>query len=140
MERPITIVLAATLVGCSVTFPAVGTETLLRCTVRDAVTLDHNGTLSRDDNASKAAKTDIYIVDITTGALRLCSGYACIERTWIVAYRGGDANDTVLVAQDMLRYATTDFIRIRQWKGQKETLFLGYSLSTLASGTCTAVK
>jgi hypothetical protein len=60
-------------------------------------------------NAAKNAKTDIYIVNVATGAARLCSRDTCVELPWIVAYRGGEANDTVLVAHVQLRSATNRF-------------------------------
>lgn len=126
--------------------PAFGYETLLRCSVNDAVSLQDDGSLSRDDNAARTARGDDYIVDLTTGAVRLClraEDYCeSLTAPWIVVNRGNSANDAVLVPpgpsgeEYELSWAATDFIRIRQWTGHGAILFLRYSLSTLASGTC----
>jgi hypothetical protein len=151
-----TLVVATTLVGCALTFPALGAKTLLRCTVNDAVTLQDDGTLSRDDNIAKGAKTGDYIINVTTGAVKFCmpaSDY-CVDNyngPWIIARQGGAGNDTVLVTSApiasvrenpaiALVYAATDFIRIGQWKGQPKILFQRFTISTLASGTCRPVK
>lgn len=152
-----TLVVANALVGCALTFPALGAKTVLRCTVNDAVTLQDDGTLSRNDNIAKGAETGDYIIDITTGAVRFCmlGGDYCVDNfngPWIVARHGDADNDTVLVTSApiasvrenptiALVYAATDMIRIRQWrKGQPRILFLRFTISTLASGTCRPVR
>ena len=130
---------------------------LLRCQAKDAISLQKDGTL-RKDSGAELASNDNYIVDISTGVVRVSNPSPSMmsirlsPAQWFVAQEGNDLNDTVLVprnptmssvstfARDDLRDAATDFIRIRQWKGQSTILFIRYALSTMVSGTCEPIQ
>jgi len=120
---------------------------LLQCEPIDAVTLGDDGRLERNA-ATNVASTDGYIIDLSTGAVRITSGSAILgPAQWIVVQEGGSGNDTVLVPAGLesptLRTAATDSIRVRRWSietdGQLPIRFVRYSLTTMISGTCEAI-
>jgi hypothetical protein len=112
-----------------------------RCTAKDAVSLQDNGTVDRDSIAKAYRKNlDGIIINTLTGALTYASGSQDI---WRVVQEGNSANDHVLIpriffqeANKAAATAATDFIRVRAWSGQPHVTFMAFSLSVLVTGTC----
>jgi hypothetical protein len=126
--------------------PAMSAD-LLHCTAKDAMALQQDGTLAKD-TGTKFWESDIYIIDTATGAVRM-GNQPPVQ--WIVAQKGNDSNDTILVPPrdpdeqsnfgvEDLADAATDFIRIRQWKDSNAILFIRYGLDTIVSGTCVPIR
>lgn len=142
-------VAAAALLASATTATA---ESLLRCQPKDAVALEEDGTLQRNFAADREME-DVWIVDITTGAIRISNGQNSIGPVhYTVIQRGDSRNDTVLARLGLrttnldkldVADAVTDFIRIRQWSFEAErpaVRFIRYHLSLVVSGTCEPIS
>jgi hypothetical protein len=116
-----------------------------RCTAKDAVSLQNNGTVDRDSIAKTHRKNlDGIIINTLTGAITYASGSRDI---WRVVQEGNSANDHVLIpriffqeANKAAATAATDFIRVRAWSSQPQATFMAFSLSILVTGTCEIVR
>ena len=115
-----------------------------RCTAKDAVSLQDNGTLGKA-GAETRRKFDGIIIDTLTGAITYASGS---REIWDVVQEGNSANDHVLIPRDFIRRdakevaaaAATDFIRVRAWTSEPQVKFMAFELSTLVAGTCEVVR
>jgi hypothetical protein len=132
-------------------------ESLLRCHAKDAVDLEEDGTLQRNAVAL-SAMNDIWIIDLSTGVVRIGGGVNSLGPThYTIVQEGNARNDHVLVHlvdraglgtnqwhKFDLSDAATRFIRIRQWSNENQEKpgirFIRYDLSTLVSGTCEPIN
>ena len=115
-----------------------------RCNAKDAVSLQSDGSLKRDEDLRK--DLDGIIIDTLTGAVTYPNG---IRLVWDVVEEGGNNNDHVLVIrgsfypQDIkgaAAAAATDFIRVRAWSREPQVKFMKFSISRFITGTCVVVQ
>jgi hypothetical protein len=116
-----------------------------RCSTKDAVAVQSNGSFGRDDDTELWRNHfDGLLVDTLTGAITYSTG---LRHQWKVVGDGKNTagNDYVLVPQfvfsrtgkDMLAAAAGDFIRNRSWTDDRKVKFTAWvSGLTLVSGTC----
>jgi len=119
---------------------------LYRCHALDAVSIQADGKLGRDNiDISSAKLWSSFIVDTSTGVIR--NPQRSTEPShWTVVQKGNEANDFVAVPVSVppvgersllvAAAAATDFVRIRAWKRTITPLFLLFQLSRMVSGTC----
>ena len=117
-----------------------------RCKITDVMTLAEDGRL-RASNNPKDLMRQLYdgaIIDTLTGAVTQRDGTRSV---WKIIQKGNWENDYVLTPNPFMlddtrvpAAAATDFIRVRAWTENPTVRFLIFDLSTLASGTCEAVR
>lgn len=119
------------------TSPANAAGELFRCTALDAVSLDQDGGLSRDEIAvSKEKLWTNVIIDTSSGVIR----HGTWVRTWHVVQERSDVNDFVASPSPTIRAGFTEFLRVRKWKAQPNVSFLVFELSWIVAGRCDEIE
>ncbi|ACL62538.1 hypothetical protein [Methylobacterium nodulans] len=121
--------LAAALVVAS---PAAAGK-LYRCTGRDVVAAEEDGTVGRTNRDFWLGYYRSFFVDTDTGSIRWSSGKL---EEWLVTQKGGSSNDFVATPRSSLSGASTDFIRVTGWERRPSVTFLVFRLSMMITGTC----
>ena len=115
-----------------------------RCTAKDAVGVQPNGTLDKDDPGAKFSREhfDRMVIDVQSGNITYPSSGIRENR---VVQRTSVADDYVLIPSLYFRRnkgaanATTDFIFLRTATGKPQATFSAFQLSYLVTGTCDIV-
>lgn len=116
-----------------------------RCTAKDAVSLEDNGTLDKNPIGDARRKYfDRMVVDVLNGEVTYPSGGQREKRAVQVADVVGetDARDYVLIPDTAFQRkkavakASSDFIRLRVQTREPRVTFAAFSLSQLVTGTC----
>jgi hypothetical protein len=113
-----------------------------RCTAKDSVSVQDDGTLTKGIGEIHRKYFDGIVIDVLTGDVTYPS--TGIRENRVVQKTGADANDYVLIPSSTFRRkktaanAATDFIRLDASKPQ--AIFLAFSLSDLVTGTCEIVR
>lgn len=115
------------------------------CTAKDAVGVEDNGTLNKDDPGAKADRKhfDRMVISVPSGHITYPSDLIREDRT---VQRTNVGNDYVLISSFHFRRnktaanATTDFIRLRIAAGRSQATFIAFQLSYLVTGTCDVVQ
>jgi hypothetical protein len=131
-----------------------------RCTAKDAVSLQDDGTLGKDMTTEESRKRlDGIIIDTLTGALTYPGGR---REIWHVVQKGNVNKDYVLLPpylpkaegyvllppflpkavypQEAAKTGATNFIRVRDWSSDPQVKFMVFELSILVTGTCEVVR
>ena len=128
-----------------------------RCTAKDAVSLQDDGTLGKDMTTEESRKRlDGIIIDTLTGALTYPGGR---REIWHVVQKGNVNKDYVLLPpylpkaagyvllppflfnpQEAAKTGATNFIRVRDWSSDPRVKFMVFELSILVTGTCEVVR
>lgn len=116
-----------------------------RCTAMDAVVVEDNGTLDKDDPRAEIGRKhfDRMVIDIASGDISY-PGSGILENR--VVQRTSVAGDYVLISSLYFRRnktaanATTDFILLRTATGKPQATFTAFQLSHLVTGTCDIVR
>jgi len=116
-------------------------STTYRCTAKDAVGIETNGTLDKDDPGAKIKIKEFWrvVIDVRSGDISFPETAKLENRT---VQKAGASGDYVLLPSYAFRRnkaaanATTDFIRIHVGTGQQQATFRAYSLTYLVTGTC----
>ena len=117
-------------------------QTQFRCFVKDAVSLQDNGTLGNSPVTEILRKSlNGSVIDTFTGAITYSDG---MRQLWSVVQEGrGGGNDYVLVSHKpagdveyIAASAATNFIRVRAWRNKPQVTFMFFSLSEFVTGTC----
>jgi len=112
-----------------------------RCTAKDAVTVQGNGTIAQNDPAADARRKhfDSMTVDVISGAISY--GSAGIRERRVVQEL--DADDHILIPRTSFiqrkksaAIAATDFIRVRSSPRDSQVTFVAISLASVVTGTC----
>ena len=117
-----------------------------RCSVKDAVTLQDNGSLGKDWNTELERKYhDGFIIDTLTGAITWPEYGG--RSIWRKIQKGSAGNDYVfsppLPTTNAKRgsvYAASDFILVRAWIDHLPVKFVVWRSGTLLTGTCEIVR
>ena len=117
-----------------------------RCTAKDAVSLEDNGTIDKNPIGDARRKYfDGMVINVLNGEVAYPSGGQREKRAVQVADVLGeiDAQDYVLIPdaafqrKKAVAKASTDFIRLRvQTTREPQVTFAAFSLSQLVTGTC----
>jgi hypothetical protein len=138
-------------------FGATDADKTYRCTAKDAVSLQDDGTLGKDMTAEESRKRlDGIIIDTLTGALTYPGGR---REIWHVVQKGNVNKDYVLLPpylpkaagyvllppflfnpQEAAKTGATNFIRVRDWSSDPRVKFMVFELSILVTGTCEVVR
>ncbi len=119
-----------------------------RCTAKDAVSLEDNGTLDKNPIGYARRKYfDGMVINIVNGEVAYPSGGQREKRDVQVTDVVGetDARDYVLIPDTVFQRkkavakALADFIRLRV-QTSREVTFTAFSLSQLVTGTCEIVQ
>jgi hypothetical protein len=116
-----------------------------RCTAKDAVGIEDNGTLAKNDPGAEIHRKhfDKMVIDVVSGDISYPSDGILENR---VVQRAGASGDYVLLPSFSFRRsktaanATTDFIRLHIGTSEPQATFRAYSLSYLVTGTCEIVR
>jgi hypothetical protein len=119
--------------------------TTYRCTAKDAVAIEGDGTLAKNDPGAEIDRKhfDKMAIDIASGDISYPSE-AVLEKR--VVQRAGVSGDYVLLPSFTFRRnktganATTDFIRLHLGTDKSQATFRAFSLSYLVTGTCEIVR
>ena len=112
-----------------------------RCTAKDAVAVEDNGTLDKSDPGAEVRRQlfDRMVISVPSGHITYPSTDIREDR---IVQMTGVAEDYVLISSLYFRRnktaanATTDFIRLRTATGQPQATFTAFQLSYLVTGTC----
>jgi len=132
------VLLAMLTLNLEVAFGRDDTSKTYRCTAKDSVSVQDNGTLTKGIGEVHRKYFDGIVIDILTGDVTYPS--TGIRENRVVQMTGADANDYVLIPSSTFRRkktaanAVTDFIRLDASKPQ--ATFMAFSLSDLVTGTC----
>ncbi len=115
-----------------------------RCTAKDAVAVEPDGTLSKDDPGAKFAREhfDRMVITVPSGSISYPNSGTLETR---VIQRTSVADDYVLIPSVFFRRtkgaanATTDFIFLHVATGIPQAIFSAKRLSYLVTGTCDIV-
>ena len=114
-----------------------------KCTAKDAVAVENDGTLNRSPGAEAARQRyDQMFISIPSGHVTYSTSRTTEART---IQTEGLHNDIVLVPSYSFQRkrtaanAVTDFIRLHAEGGQTQLIFTAFSLSYLVTGTCEVV-
>jgi hypothetical protein len=115
-----------------------------RCTAKDAVSAQEDGTLNKEIGEIHRKYFDGIVIDIRTGDItRPSTG---MRENWVVQTTSANDNDYVLAPASSLRRkkaaanAATDFILLRTKTGTPQATFMALSLSYFVTGTCETVR
>jgi len=117
------------------------TDKIYRCTAKDAVSVQANGTIGRNDPAAEARRKhfDSMTVDVISGAISY--GSAGIRERRVAQEL--DDDDHILIPRTSFiqrkksaAIATTDFIRVRSSPRDSQATFVAISLAAVVTGTC----
>lgn len=112
-----------------------------RCTAKDAVGIQDNGTLDKSDPGAEIRRQhfDQMAISVPSGHITYPDSHMREDR---VVQRTSVADDYVLVPSAYFRRkktaanATTDFILLRTAAGKPQAIFTAFQLSYLVTGTC----
>jgi len=120
------------------------TDKTYRCTAKDAVDVQDDGTISALVGKAFLKDYDKMVIDLKTG--RVTYPLTGVREERVVQQTGVFNNEYVLVPSSIFHRnkavanAATDFIRMRTaTSSQPQTLFMVFSLSYLVTGTCEIV-
>lgn len=139
---PALVLFAVLTLNLGVAFARDNTSKTYRCTAKDSVSVQGDGTLTKVIGEIHRKYFDGIVVDISTGDVTYPS--TGIRENRVVQKTGVDDNDYVLVPSFSFRRkktaanAVTDFIRLDARKPQ--ATFMAFSLSDLVTGTCAIVR
>ena len=114
------------------------TDRTYHCTAKDAISLQGNGTIGKNDPAADARRKhfESMTVDVLSGAISY--GGAGIRERRVVQEL--DADDHILIPRTSFiqrkksaAIAATDFIRVRS---SPQVTFVAFSLAAVVTGTC----
>ena len=117
------------------------TDKIYRCTAKDAISVQANGTISKDDPAAEARRKhfESMTIDVTSGAISY--GSAGIRERRVVQEL--DEDDHILIPRTSFiqrkksaAIAATDFIRVRSSPHDSQVIFVAVSLATVVTGIC----
>ena len=116
-----------------------------RCTAKDAVVVEDDGTLSKDDPRAEIGRQhfDRMVISVPSGHITYPSSNIQEDRT---VQRTSVADDYVLIPSLYFRRsktaanATRDYIVLRTATGKPQATFMAFSLSDLVTGTCEMVR
>jgi hypothetical protein len=121
-----------------------------RCTAKDAVSLEDNGTLEKNPIGDARRKYfDGMVINIVNGEIAYPSGGQREKRDVQVANVVGETDvrdyvlipDTAFQRKKTIAKASTDFIRLRVQPGREpQATFVAFSLAQLVTGTCDIVQ
>jgi hypothetical protein len=134
---PVVLILSGSLVRAA-------ESTTYRCTAKDAVGIEPDGTLNKSDPGTefKIKESWRIVIDVRTGHISFPESGKIETR---VVQKAGVTGDYVLFPSYSFRRkktaanATTDFIRLHVGDGQQQAIFRAYSLTYLITGTCDVV-
>ena len=115
-----------------------------RCTAKDAVSAQEDGTLNKEIGEIHRKYLDGIVIDIRTGDITRPSTGTRENR--VVQTTAANDNDYVLAPASSLRRkkaaanATTDFILLRTKPGTPQATFMALSLTYFVTGTCETVQ
>jgi hypothetical protein len=120
-------------------------DKIYRCTAKDAVGIEDDGTLAKNDPGAEFHRNhfDKMTIDVVSGHISYPSN-AILENRFV--QRAGVSGDYVLLPSFSFRRsktaanATTDFIRLHIGTSEPQATFRAYSLSYLVTGTCEIVR
>jgi len=112
-----------------------------RCTAKDAVGIQDNGTLDKSDPGAGIGRKhfDRMIISVPSGHITYPDSLMQEDR---VVQMTSVTDDYVLISSLYFRRnktaanATTDFIRLRTATGKPQATFTAFQLSYLVTGTC----
>jgi len=115
-----------------------------RCTAKDAVAVEPDGTLNKEDPGAKIGREhfDQMVISVPSGNITYPSSDIREER---IVQRTSVADDYVLISSLYFRRnkgaanAITDFIFLRTATGKPQATFSAFQLSYLVTGTCDIV-
>jgi hypothetical protein len=138
-------VLVATLtLNLGVAFGREDTSKTYRCTAKDSVSVQDDGTLTKAIGEVHRKYFDGIVIDISTGDITYPS--TGVRENRVVQRTAADANDYVLVPSLSFRRkktaanVVTDFIRLDGRVGRPQATFMAFSLSDLVTGTCAIIR
>ena len=148
-SQPISIMRAFVLfamltLSLGVAFGRDDTRKTYRCTAKDSVSAQDDGTLTKAIGEIHRKYFDGMVIDILTGDITYPS--TGIRENRVVQKTGADANDYVLVPSLSFRRkktaanVATDFIRLDARTDKPRATFMAFSLSDLVTGTCEIVR
>jgi hypothetical protein len=116
-----------------------------RCTAKDAVGIQDNGTLNKSDPGAGIRRQhfDRMIISVPSGHITYPESTTREER---VVQRTSVADDYVLVPSVYFRRkktaanATTDFVLLHTATGKPQATFIAFQLTYLVTGTCEILK
>jgi hypothetical protein len=116
-----------------------------RCTAKDAVVVEENGTLDKDDPRAKIAREyfDQMVITVPSGRVTFPNSHK-VDHDRVVQRTSVD-EDYVLISSlhfkrnKLAANATTDFIRLRPAAGPTPATFVAFRLTSLVTGTCEIV-
>lgn len=114
------------------------TSKTYRCTAKDAVSLQDDGTLNKEIGEVRRKYFEGIVIDTLTGDITYPS--SGLRENRVVQKTGADTNDYVLVPSSSLRRkktaanAATDFIRLDARTDKSQATFIAFSLSYLVTG------
>jgi hypothetical protein len=116
-----------------------------RCTAKDAISLEDNGTLDKNPIGDARRKYfDGMVINVLNGEVAYPSGGQREKRAVQVTDVVGEADardyvlipDTAFQRKKAVAKALTDFIRLRVQAREPQVTFAAFSLSQLVTGTC----
>ncbi len=118
--------------------------TTYRCTAKDAVGIEPDGTLNKNDPGADIKRKEYWriVVDVRSGDVSFPEAGKLEKK---VVQKADASGDYVLFPDYAFRRnkaaanATTDFIRLHVGDGQQQATFRAYSLTYLLTGTCEIV-
>jgi hypothetical protein len=119
-------------------------STTYRCTAKDAVSIEPDGTLNKSDPGAEIKIKQFWriVIDVRNGDISFPESGKIEKR---VVQKAGVSGDYVLFPSYTFRRkktaanATSDFIRLHVGDGQQQPIFRAYSLAYLITGTCEVV-
>jgi hypothetical protein len=116
-----------------------------RCTAKDAVGIQDNGTLDKSDPGAEIRRQhfDRMVITVPSGHITYPDSLMRENR---VVQRTSVAGDYVLVAslyfqrKKTAANATTDFILLHTATGKLQATFMAFQLSYLVTGTCDIMR
>jgi hypothetical protein len=138
------VLLAVLTLNLGVAFGRDDTSKTYRCTAKDSVSVQDDGTLTKGIGEIHRKYFDGIVIDLLTGDITYPS--TGIRENRVVQKTGADANDYVLIPSSAVRRkktaanAATDFIRLNTRTDKPQATFMAFSLSDLVTGTCEIVR
>lgn len=116
-----------------------------RCSTKDAVVVQDDGTLNKNDQGARDAREHFDRMVITVPSGHVTYPDSAVRENRVVQ-RTDVGNDYVLISSAYFQRkkaaanATTDFIRLVPVKGKPQALLIAFQLSYLVTGTCDIVQ
>lgn len=141
LALPLFILSAAITLNAAAALGQTRTDKTYRCTAKDAISLQGNGTMGKNDPAADARRKhfDSMTIDVLSGAISYGSAGIRERR----AVQELDEDDHVLIPRTSFiqrkksaAIAATDFIRVRSSPRESQVTFVAFSLAAVVTGTC----